>query len=223
MLKKQATVLVFVCAGSAASPCFSSNSLDQLCKQLRNTSTPGSRVVRAHVPKAPASHLCRTVLPPSPDCPVQHPLSSCRSPQAVECCCQQGKIACLAPFWPAVPISQANSILTFKSARLQPAWFETRSSLVGQTDLLLFCPWPNPEEWPLSFPAACPGSPQPPPVPFHLHGNAPYPMMQHISAHNEVIGSFPSWKDRCHMMGEHLVLPLTSGCFTWGKKQGKKS
>lgn len=175
MLKKQATVLALVCAGSATSPCFSSNGLDELCKQLRNTLTPGSWVLRARKPKTPASRLCRTALPLSPGCPIQHPTSSRRSPWGEECHCQRGKIACLAPFWPVVPVNWANSILTCKPARLQLALFETTLLLVGQTDLLLFYPWPSPEERALSFSAACSGTPRLPPVTFHLHSNAPYP------------------------------------------------
>lgn len=121
------------------------------------------------VPKAPASPLCRTELPPNLGRPVQHPLS-----RETNAAVSRGKLPVCKTFWLVVPVSKANSILTSKSARLQLAWFETRLPLVCQTDPLLFCPCPSLEEWPVSFLVVCPSPSWQPPVPFHLHSNRPY-------------------------------------------------
>lgn len=170
MPKRQATVLALVCAGHAVSSCFFLNSSDQLCGLFG--STLGSWIVWEDVRKAPASHLCRTVLTQTwLSNPVSH--SSCCFSWGQQCWCEQGKIACLAPFWPAVPISWADSILTCRSAWLQLACFGTRLSLT------YFFSVRGPA-WLLSLLLPYPGTPQ---LPFHLHGNTAYPTTTH-SVHN---------------------------------------
>lgn len=186
MPKRQATVLALVCAGHAVSSCFSLNSSDQLCELFG--STPGSWIVWADVGKAPASHLCRTVLTQTwLSNPVSH--SSCCSSWGQQCWCEQGKIACLAPFWPAVPVSWADSILTCRSAWLQLACFGTRLSLTyffsvcGPAWLLsLLLPYALAPHSCLSICMVTQLTPQ-----------------QHIQF-LIVISSFPLWKDHCNPM-----------------------
>lgn len=120
--------------------------------------------------------------------PVSH--SNCCSPWGQECWCQQGKTACLAPFWPAVPVSWADSILTCRSAWLQLACFGTRLSL---TYFFSVCG----PAWLLSFTAA-------------PHSCLSICMVTHLTPwHNTfqfviVMSSFPLWKDHCNLT-----------CFLW--------
>lgn len=215
-------MLALVCAGGAASPCFSSNSLGQLCKQLRNALTPGSRVTQVPVPKAPASCLGRTVLPPAlpapPAAPFQLPC-----PVAEGTPLPVGK-NCLSHTNLSSGSHKLGKLHTDLQICSSSASLICSQIVTDGSDRHAFYPSVvQLEERPLSFPAACAGALRLPLVPFHLHGTTPCPAMQHISAHNKVISAFPSWQDQCHTMGGRLVLPLTSGCFTQGKEQNKKS
>lgn len=132
-------------------------------------------------PPATSAGLC------CPQTWLSHPVShsSCCSSWGENCWCQQWKIACLAPFWPAVPINWADSILTCRSAWLQLACFGTRLSL---TYFSVRGP-----AW-LLFPL--------------LHALAPHSFLsirmvtrlipqQHIQFLT-LISSFPLWKDHCN-------------------------
>lgn len=182
MLKRKATVLALVCAGHAASLCFSLSSLDQLWERFG--STRGSWVVWEHMPKAPTCHLCGTVLPPNLAVPFQLLLLMGR-----RILTSAGK-NCM----PGTISSSSSRKLGRLHSDLQICLTPTRllwNQIV--TDLLLFCSWPSLAAF---LTAALPGTSQ---LPFHLPGNTPYPTTQHIQF-VIVITSFPSWKDHCNPM-----------------------